>query len=269
MICFVVPVPGAARSADPGALSRLLRRTVLSVRNQVCPEWRLLLVAGEGIGDFGLGEVADDDRIQRVVRPFAFGGPVTLHDRYFECTKARTLARRDKGRKSLWGTRLAVVGGATHVMMLDSDDLVSSRLAGWCHEHPDAAGWWIERGWIWTEGNRWLVESVDHSFSSLCGSSNIVHARFFGDDVLARSFDDPSIEECGWWLPHGHIPARIMGFDGGYSPLPFRGAVYVRHGHNISPSWSGWARTLVRKMLRSRLLSSSFRGEFFGRPPHP
>ena len=223
----------------------------------------MVLVSDDEPNEFSLSAEVADPRIRWLTKRFSFLEDVVVSERWQRDGARRNLSRRDKGRKALWASRLALETSASHLMLLDCDDLVSSRLAAWCLEHADSPGWWIETGWLWSEEVHWLIERLNHSFSERCGSSNIVHSRFFDEGILTRSFEDPNMEECGWWLPHAHIKERLRGIDEGYSPLPFRGAVYVRHGANMSGQWRG-ARVWLRRLLRGRLLTTGIRREFFG-----
>ena len=265
MICFVVPIQSLARARDPGCLKRVLHRTVLSVLNQTDPEWRMVLVADDPPSALAVDDLVADPRIRWEVVGFPYDAPVPPGHRHTGHPEAFLRGERDKGRKTLWGCRLAQQDGVTHIMSLDCDDLVSCRLAGWCRANPDASGWWFESGWVWAERVPWLVERIRRRFNCICGSSHIVNARFFGAGVCAKSFTDPDIDECGWWLPHAYIRPRLSAAASDFSRLPFRGAMYVRHGTNTSRPLSGVLKASAKMLLRGRPFSRRIREEFLGR----
>ncbi len=78
--------------------------------------------------------------------------------------------RADKGRRVLAGMLQA--GAMGHVMIVDDDDFVSCRLAGFVAANLAETGWYLKHGYVWTEGSRLLFRHDD--FSHLCGTSHII-----------------------------------------------------------------------------------------------
>lgn len=60
-------------------------------------------------------------------------------------------------------------------MAVDSDDLVSRRLASWVRENADADGWYMPDGYLHIENYRNVI--VVDDFYLRCGSSLIVSLK--------------------------------------------------------------------------------------------
>ncbi|MGC9954235.1 MAG: hypothetical protein ABSD21_08150 [Rhizomicrobium sp.] len=121
--------------------------------------------------------------------------------------------------------------GADYVMPIDADDLVSRRIVEFVLSHRGVDGWFVERGWRYEYGTRWLARV--EQFNKVCGSGNIVARRWFsfrGQPDKERQAD-LSIIDCGHQLTVQTLAAR-----GAFMrPLPFRAAVYiVSSGENSS-----------------------------------
>jgi len=142
-----------------------------------------------------------------------------------------------------------------HVMFVDSDDCVSSRLADLVERNPSCPGWVLDRGYMHGEGTH-LVYCRDN-FDQYCGTSSIVRCS---EDNFPTSMKEPSSRFDV--LRHGHKAiARAMRERGTpLEPLPFVGAVYLTDtGENDSGvSLPPWAPLF----LESHALSASIRQEF-------
>ncbi|MCC7174753.1 MAG: hypothetical protein IT159_06115 [Bryobacterales bacterium] len=241
MLAFVVPLKSAAASNSWDRVTRLVRRTLRSVCAQTCPDFRAV-VACHDIPDIGF----EDERVEYLRVDFPPPGP-DLGERIRDCAS-----------KTLTGLHRALALRPAHVMLLDADDCVSNRLAAHAARHPDANGWYINRGYFWREG----LESVHverRRFHQWCGSSHI-----YRRDLLEL----PPLPARDWFYRHSQAVRHMRERGTPLSPLPFPGAVYlISHGDNMN-DYAGilWPRNPVKRLLRRvlyhRSLTPGMRAEF-------
>jgi hypothetical protein len=264
LVTFVIPVRHQANANDWGALKARLSQTVASIAAQSNDNWRGVIVANEGAD---LPELPPRFSVERVSFP-----PNQLHD----LDKADSEAvyesfRLDKGRRVLKG--MLAARDARFFMIVDDDDFVSSRIVEHVSRHSQANGWKIDRGYLWSEGGKLMLQHDD--FSNYCGTSLIIRAAHYG---LPEQFSDAGDDYVKSMLgSHVRIGAILADRGVPLEKLPFRGAVY-RVGHSGAHSKSPplW-RVLFRRSLllrpgrffselkRFRCLSKELRQEFFGR----
>jgi len=241
MLVFVIPLKSARTSRSWGYTTQLVARTIRSACNQDCPDFRAILVCKD------VPELPfKDPRVE--ILPVELPEPDSSLDG----------RRRDKGQKVLRGMLRAVEGKATHVMMLDADDCVSSRLAGHVTANPAVKGWFLRRGYFYQEGRK-TIHLARWRFHQWCGSSHILRPELL---------DLPDHPTAGWTLPHRPTVRAMEDRGTPLRPLPFPGAVYnVAHGENLNDwgpfLWPGnpFLR-LIRGILWYRPLTARLRAEF-------
>ena len=133
--------------------------------------------------------------------------------------------RADKGLRLAHA--LAAARPQGHVMVVDFDDLVSTRLTTLVASGPDAEGWFVDSGYLWDGGP--FASAKATGFNEVCGSSMIIRAD------LLRLPADPSDPAHLEWIKiilgshkawRDHFPL---------AQLSFPGAVYrVGASHNVS-----------------------------------
>ncbi len=263
-LTFIVPVRHQDNARDWGALKANLSQTISSVSNQTSPEWRGIVVANEGAD---LPSLPDKWDVVWVDFP-----PNAMHDRGdLSIDQFYDAFRIDKGRRVLAGMLRA--RGSRFFMIVDDDDFVSARLAQHAAAHPDANGWTIDRGYIWDDGGRLLLEHDE--FNHLCGTSLIVRADLYG---LPGRFEDAELEWIKTMLgSHIRIAGILAERGAPLEPLPFRGAVYrVAHrgSHSqarsllytyfLSPEAIREPGKVLRNLGKLRRVDEQMKGEFFG-----
>jgi hypothetical protein len=163
----------------------------------------------------------------------------------------------------------------TFFMIVDDDDFVSSRLADYVARHPDENGWYIDRGYMWSEGN--LLLGAISKFFMLCGTSHIINARLYDLERLRRiDADDYMKRMLG---SHVAVAQELAAAGAPLKALPFFGAIY-RVGHPGAHSNStGLMATFFKKAtlanplrfiktaLSLRFITPKLRREFFGADP--
>jgi hypothetical protein len=250
VLVFIVPLQSPQASADWRRVCALCERTLRSVCGQVGGEFRVLLVCNEAPA-MGFTHPA----LMIVEEDF----PIPERN-----TAARMFDKHEKIKRGLIAARgLAAERGFApcHVMAVDADDCVHRGLAAWCERHPGHPGWYLERGYIYHEGSRWM--HLWRDFDLLCGTAAIVRCE---EADFPREMSDP--KEQFLMIDTGHHeyrnPRRTRGriFD----PLPFPGAVYITAtGENDSGiNLRGWQgrKLLLQKLLGARFLTPGLRAEF-------
>jgi hypothetical protein len=227
-LTFAVPVRDPRGVADWPEAMRLLRVTVDSMFAQQGPRPTVVLGASPGAQ---LPDLPRDVVVVPVDLPFR-DLPVGEGEPRWDAI------RYDKG------TRLAHALNAVrpqgHVMVVDYDDLVSSRLALQVAAEPDAPGWFVDAGYLWDGGG--LASVVRTGFNEACGTSMIVRA-----DLLRLPLDPSDPSSLDWIKAILGSHKRWRGVLP-LEPLPFPGAVYrVGSGHNVSG-----AIGLPRRLVQSR-----------------
>ena len=157
----------------------------------------------------------------------------------YEHSRSKDMARKnaDKARRIHAGLDYGERFNPTHAMVVDADDCVSNRLAEFVAQHPDVPGWYLKRGYIYTEGSSFMFRN-GYNFNVVCGTSVIFGFRrrdlvLYQPDFYQHAFYD--------------VPV-------GLEPLPFAGAVYsMANGENIL--MSAESRNSIYKALFKRIFS--------------
>jgi hypothetical protein len=244
MLVFVVPLQSAAASKDWPSVSRLYARTIQSVLAQRSGRFKVVLVCTDLPDGFQPHE--DLTVIER-----RLPAPTTVDARM-----------DDKWKRVRIGLVAARQYAPCHIMIVDADDCVSNRLAGFCEGRPEERGWYFDSGWMHDEGSP-LIFRWKRGFHSVCGTSSIV--RVEPEDlphIEAGPREDNLILRSG----HTKIRANMESAGTPLASLPFPGAVYnLATGENHTGfSLSGWRskKVFLRKILAYRPLSRRIREEF-------
>lgn len=262
LLTFIIPVRHHDNASDWPALKAKLEQTMRSIASQDHGDWRGIVVANEGSDLPPLPPSFSAVRVHfppNDMHELGQGGVDAFHDAF----------RMDKGRRVLSG--MLAARETRFFMIVDDDDFVSSRIAGFVHRNQDAPGWVIDRGYIWDDGGRLLFATDE--FNAMCGTSLIVRADQYG---LPASLEDASVEWIKTMLgSHRQIGRILKERKTPLVSLPFRGAIY-RVGHATSHSKAPtilrrylldnlrYPRTLLRNASRLRWLNAPLRSEFFG-----
>ena len=236
-LCFVIPVRHPDNAKDWSRLCRNLAETAAAIARQSSPDWRAIVVANRGAS---LPDLPPGFSVQRVDFPPnpRYAGSAEDREQVLEAI------RFDKGRRVLAGVLAAP--DARHIMVVDDDDFISSRIAAFISRQPGTCCWQVNEGYFWDEGSRLMFRHWD--FSSLCGTSLVVPRAAY---TLPQSVEaaDPALIRAEFG---SHIQIKPLLRDKGFEwkPLPFPGAIY-RVGHAESHSQS---RTMFRRWFMDRRL---------------
>lgn len=176
--------------------------------------------------------------------------------------------RRDKGARIIAG--LVAEQPRGHVMVVDYDDFVSSRLAELPAADPDSVGWFVDSGFLFDGGR--LVLKHPSNFDRMCGTSLIVRADLLRIPDTLPDVDETFVDRA--LGSHIFLKNDLAAVGTPMRPVPFPGAVYrIGYSDSTSPPKAiltaylspgrmlrrpkQWARNV--RLLR---LTSSIRGEF-------
>lgn len=266
VLTFVIPLRHPQNARDWPALKRNLAQTIRSISAQDDVRWRAIIVANAGAD---LPPLPDKFALKQVDFP-----PNPMFERGENAREAfLDSCRLDKGRRVLAGILEAERSG--YVMVVDDDDFVSCRLTSFVAGRLGENGWYVQNGYIWSDGGRLIYEYAD--FWKFCGTSHIVRTALYELPASVEAADLAYVRRI--FGSHVFVREYLAQRGVPIEPLPFVGAVY-RIGHANSHSRSAGLIKQVffnRKLLanplnlvdwfsRLRVLDPAVRRQFWGCP---
>ena len=242
MLAFIIPLKSAKVSKDWQRTSALFERCLRSTCNQSHNNFRTIVVCNE------LPEITFQHKnVEYVTVDF-------LPPEKVENPIPRGLT--DKGRRVLKGMMYAQQFSPTHVMTVDADDCVSSRLAGFVDQNPAANGWYLNKGWKYREGDAHIYLKR-RRFYTMSGTANIVHNDYL--DLPETPEYNRGYGYYKFYIDHQKVKGFMEAKGAPMQPLPFQGAVYIlATGDNIS----GNEQNLSFNFLNRKRISNELRQEF-------
>jgi hypothetical protein len=241
MLVFVVPLKSARVSNSWERVCKLFERTIRSVCQQTSSDFHAIVVCHEKPTiDFSHPKITYlevDFPFPKETNPVAKGDT-------------------DKGRKMLKGLIYAEQFSPTHTMTVDADDCVSKHLAEFVKQHPQANGWYVDRGYKYQENTAYIYLKR-RNFYRMCGTSNILK---YDLNFL------PQVPEYNrgyghykYHILHARIRDALAEKGCAIAPLPFAGAAYILgYGDNVY----GHEKNFSFNILNRRKLTKSIREEF-------
>ncbi len=268
LITFIIPVRHPENASDWSELTRKLSQTVRSIANQTHPDWRVIIVANAGAE---LPDLPEKFSVIRVTFP-----PNKLYD--LETAPIESVwdaVRLDKGQRILAGMLSA--RDSRYFMVVDDDDLVSSRLVAHVSGHPDSNGWIIRKGYLWNDGGTCLMGV--NNFNDRCGTSLIIRSDLYD---FPDSQETADIDWIKTMLGSHRKIDKILSERGHpLETLPFRGSIYrvaSSGSHSRTPgilrqiiyprSNFMYPHRILLSLARLRRLNASMTSEFFAKQPH-
>jgi hypothetical protein len=261
MIGFVVPVKPRSLSKDWAYDNLLLERTARSICAQTDQAFRLVIVYND-VPQINFTH----PNIIFLHYPFP---AVEVHEiedldyvrkHYPDNYAVRML---DKGKKIHYGCRKCIEEGSDYIMGVDSDDLVSNRLADFVNREgsPEKPGWRINKGYMHEENSRMLVKS--NELQDINGSTHIIRK----DLITIPDFSTNVFWNYNLFEAHGYTRARIKDYHGELlEDYPSFGVIYMIHRNNYSSVLQLTTRrtfkNVIKKIVRGKLVSATIRNEF-------
>lgn len=263
LLGFIIPLKPRKESMDWDNDVRLLQKTLRSVVNQTNSSFKVYVV----YTDEPL-QKTDHPRVKYIAYPFPFmeyDDVDAANPGEFLPSATRLVERRfDKGRKIMYGCRIAKEEGCKYLMNVDADDLVSNRIAAHIASHNEGgecAGWFIPKGYVWNEAeNRLYRQSKMHLFN---GSTHILSSKL----LPIPEPDATHWQNFNWFVAHGWTRIRFQDKLGAaLRPLPFYGVVYVVHPTNISGVMKSVSeksiKGIIKRLFLRKRITSAIRAEF-------
>lgn len=247
MLVFIIPLQSPEASKDWQQVSKITCKTIRSVLAQESKNFHSILVCNRRPD----GLVPNK---KLTIIEEAFGIPRKSEERM-----------QDKWSKVRRGMITARDFSVTHLMVVDADDLVSNRLAGWVASYPSSSpGWIIRDGYVQEEGSRFLMRN--RALNTICGTTSIIAVD---RNELPVAMDSGMSHVM---LEHGHsvIAGYFERLGSPLKKLPFPAAIYVTGtGENDSGASFSFAalyhysrKLLIEKFLNMRYATGSLRREF-------
>jgi hypothetical protein len=255
MLTFAIAVRHQDTVSDWKGVFDRLEVTLRSIQAQDSPDWSAVIVANRGAV---LPAMPDRAEVVWVdfpppVLPAGQGEP-----------RWRVI-RRDKGGRLLAGLVHARPSG--HVMVVDYDDMVSRRLARLVSDNPDANGWYLDDGYLYSGGAE--AYHYRNAFHKFCGTSHIIHADIL--QIPARIEDAPDQLPLRWLGSHVFITEDMIARGTPIARLPFTGAVYRIGTHDSGGETPSLSTYIARRRQSGeaapediRPVDAAFAAEFFG-----
>lgn len=206
MLVFVIPLKSAKISKSWDLVCKLFERTIKSVCNQTSPDFRVIVVCNEK-------------------PPIEFNHPyITYIEVDFLIPEPGKVAGlMDRARKVLTGLYYALELKPSHAMIVDADDCVSKHLVDFVNKNPQCNGWFVDRGYVYNEGSKFIYLRKK-AFHSWCGTSHII--RY---DLYKLSVDWEKDKEYLYTYFGNHKAIKYDMSKNGMplEALPFPGVVYV------------------------------------------
>jgi len=262
MIGFVVPIKPRRFSTNWQKDNLLLERTLGAILNQTNPEFKIFI------------PYTDKPEIKLFHSsihwiPFEFPFVETKDIVDFETKVKRWMPNPvyvgkmfDKGRKIMLGCKYAKEAGCNYIMAIDSDDLISNKLAAFVNKQPaDSVGWVLKNGYMHLESLNILIKKKD--IFKVNGSTNIINANY----VPNPDFNSRLYYDFNFFEGHGYLPLRMQEmYNKKQDDLPFIGVVYTIHSDNASHINKILSlkniKTLAKIILHGKLMNKRIAKEF-------
>lgn len=250
MIYFGIPLRSKAASKNWEQVVRVFNRTLHSIFCQTDPDFKVL-VACHDIPEVNFNT---DGRLEFLVSDTPF-------------PKDSFEMMLDKGWKiSLIARRIRELGGG-YTMMVDSDDLVSNRIAEYVNAHPGENGFLSRYGYIYNDGFPYVKRVL--ALHRICGSCSIVNyaVEDLPDTMPKDLWDDTPKDHWIVRKSHRIIPDTLKAQGRPLAVMPFPTTMYLRNtGDNHSMLGGSdlvWKRK-VELALRRKIFLNGPVGKEFG-----
>lgn len=264
MISFVVPFRSKASSNNWPYHSSLLLRTLHSIINQVDKNFKVIVI----YTDYPENKIEHPNLIW-LKYPFSFLTTNDITDyesyakQYFTQPKFAEFAM-DQARRSIYGSKLALELGSSHVMSVDADDLVSNKIAWFVNQQENKVkpGWFVNKGYVYLDGKNYIYR-YPKNMNHFCGSTHIVRA----DIISIPNFESRNLLEYNFFSSHAWLLTRLAQYQNiKLEPLSFSAIIYILN--NVS--WMGYGKSfeggpvkkLAKLLLYGQLLGNNLKNEF-------
>jgi hypothetical protein len=262
MLGFIVPFKAKSKSKNWSNDCLLLAATLRSIENQTSDAYHIFVV----YTDYPENNFKSE-KVQFIQFPYLFVTNEELNEieKIKDPNASLVIDERmfDQGKRILYGCIHARKCGCDYVMSIDSDDLVSNRIASYVRDFPgEKIGWYVNKGYILQKGSSVLLK-VNKNMNYINASTHIVHI----DLVPEVNFESKRFSDFSFFSAHGYLKERIKIMMGAtLKPLPFFGLIYFIHDSNWADLGTTmkkhWIKTIIKYLVFGKRLNSSVRKEF-------
>jgi hypothetical protein len=246
MIGFVVPIAPKKYSKDWHLANLMLERSVRSICSQTSRNFKLVIVYNDK-PDIQFV----DDSIHYVAYSYPEIRISEIEDfdfmsQWFTVEFAERMM--DKSRKITFGCKVAKELGCNYLMAIDSDDMISNKIAAYVEENEDVKGpgWRITEGYLYHEGSHLAVKNTQ--IWAMNGSTHIIRADLVPIPDFSTDF---KLISYNLFQQHAYTYQRIIDFsDQKLSDLPFTGTVYLIHQNNYSQVHKILSGSRIKQFLK-------------------
>ncbi len=248
MIYFGIPLRSKSVSHNWEEVCEVFERTLRSAYHQTNPDFKIFVACH----DLPTLRHTYDDRVEflRADTPF----PTDSYEMML-----------DKGWKiSMIAAKIREAGGG-YTMLLDSDDMVSNRIAQYCVDHPGTNGFVSLHGYIYNEGLSYVKRTF--KLYRICGSCSIIN--YSVDDLpdhMPANFHDDLKDQYIIRRSHREIPNYMASIGRKLKTIPFITTVYVRNTGDNHSMLDGNDLSKARKLelffRRKEKITEKMRREF-------
>ena len=244
MLIFIVPLRSPKTCSNWADVSNLCNSTLRSLLRQTSPNFQIILCCNELPLNF-----QPHAQIFPIVEDFLI--PTTWLEGISDI--------HNKVKRSMIEARQF---GASFIMRVDADDLVSKHLVEYTDKHQNSDGWYLRWGYIYPIGEDYIY--LRPKFTAISGSSNILKCEVI---EFPESMGTPKQD---WLEPvwqHLNVNKLLIPYHKQLAPLPFPGVIFRTHADNMSGSNMGTGRfsnlkNIILKKVFRRKLSTKLLDEF-------
>ena len=263
MIGFIIPLRSINKSKNWNLDVLLVQRTIRSILAQTDSNLRVLLVYSDR-PDIDV----NDNRFSAIPFPHKFltFNEISDFDTYAKKYYDRYWAEAsmDQGRKTMFGCKILKEAGCHYIMAVDSDDLLSNKIAAFVNNHisADNPGWFVNKGYVYNEKKRLLIKKRKN-MQMINSSTHIIRT----DLIPIQPNDSLSLWENNFFAAHGYLRDRIFQhYSLRLKPIPFYASIYSANGINWSTiteiSSLQNIKSLLKRAFNYAFISKKKRNEF-------
>ena len=258
MFNFLVPFLAKCTTSQWEKACGLLEDTLRSACNQTDQRFRVLIICHE---------IPDINFDRRKCEFIKVNLPIVYPLETEPNREPIFIQRTDKGRKILAGIKESRRDNSHYFMVLDADDLVSSKLVAYCLNQQNPNGYFINAGYrndAQLPGYLFKRKNFYHE----CGSSFILNPQKapYPETDLDLNRETGENYFVRRYVVHAYVPSCMekMGFP--LQSIPFPAAVYRFHDSNIYATTlrppDSALRRYGRLLLKSQKITQRLRTEF-------
>jgi hypothetical protein len=234
MLAFIVPLRSACVSTSWERVCALLERTLRSICNQTSSDFKVIVVCHEQPNIRFSSSFITYIHVD-------FSPPHLIGNQMADLSAKD----QDKNKKILIGLTHAHESNCSYVMVVDSDDCISKKIAGFVSKNTNKNGWFIESGYEYQEGSN-FVKIRKKNLHEKTGTSNIIKIACLKPE-MEKALEDIKDD----FLFHNTIVSLMKKRNTPLAPLPFPGTVYVTDTGENSWAQGGlfWERDITPQSL--------------------